>query len=199
MFQLLLLTGARRTEVAEMTRDEVNFKNRIWTIPGERTKTKEVHQVYLCDAAIAILKALPRVLGSRYFFSTTGKPSSGFSKAKKRLDKLALLPAGTDISGVLNGTVLRHIDDRQHSLEQNSARFLRQRIEGGFDERLQQLTSIRPPQAPAALHELLFRLIAAALQNRCKSRQSHSQRLTKLGVYSINPEHDLLLDDATYC
>jgi integrase len=91
MFQLLLLTGARRTEVAEMTRDEVNFKNRIWTIPGERTKTKEVHQVYLCDAAIAILKALPRVLGSRYFFSTTGKPSSGFSKAKKRLDKLALL------------------------------------------------------------------------------------------------------------
>jgi hypothetical protein len=23
--------------------------------------------------------------------------------------------------------------------------------------------------------------------------------LIKLGVYSINPEHDLLLDDATYC
>jgi integrase len=93
MFQLLLLTGCRRTEVAEMTRDEVNFKNRIWTIPGERTKTKEEHQVYLCDAAIAILKALPRVLGSRYFFSTTGKsPSSGFSKAKKRLYKLAPLP-----------------------------------------------------------------------------------------------------------
>jgi integrase len=93
MFQLLLLTGARRTEVAEMTRDEVNFKNRTWTIPGKRTKTKEEHQVYLCDTAIAILKALPRVLGSRYFFSTTGKsPSSGFSKAKKQLNKLALLP-----------------------------------------------------------------------------------------------------------
>jgi integrase len=93
MFQLLLLTGCRRTEVAEMTRDEVNFKNRIWTIPCERTKTKEEHQVYLCDAAIAVLKALPRVLGSRYFFSTTGKsPSTGFSKAKKRLDKLAVLP-----------------------------------------------------------------------------------------------------------
>jgi integrase len=63
MFQLLLLTGARRTEVAEMTRDEVNFKNRTWTIPSERTKTKEEHQVYLCDTAIAILTALPRVLG----------------------------------------------------------------------------------------------------------------------------------------
>jgi integrase len=93
MFQLLLLTGCRRTEVAEIARDEVNFRTRIWTIPGERTKTKEEHQVYLCDAAIAILKSLPRVLGSRYFFSTTGKsPSSGFSKAKKRLDKLAVLP-----------------------------------------------------------------------------------------------------------
>ena len=93
MFQMLLLTGCRRTEVAEMTRDEVNFKSRIWTIPKERTKTAEEHQVYLCDTAIAILKALPRVLGSKFFFSTTGKsPSSGFSKAKKRLDKLVPLP-----------------------------------------------------------------------------------------------------------
>jgi integrase len=93
MFQLLLLTGCRRTEVAEMTRDEVNFKTRIWGIPGERTKTGEEHQVYLCDTAIAILKSLPKVAKVRYFFSTTGKsPSSGFSKAKKRLDKLAVLP-----------------------------------------------------------------------------------------------------------
>jgi integrase len=93
MFQLLLLTGSRRTEVARMERNEVNFRTRIWTIPGKRTKTKEEHQVYLCDTAIALLKALPRVLGSKYFFSTTGKsPTSGFSKAKKRLDKLAALP-----------------------------------------------------------------------------------------------------------
>jgi integrase len=93
MFQLLLLTGCRRTEVAQIEREEVNFKQRIWTIPGERTKTGEEHRVYLCEAAIAILKALPRALGSKYFFSTTGKsPSSGFSKAKKRLDKVARLP-----------------------------------------------------------------------------------------------------------
>ena len=37
-----------------------------------------------------------------------------------------------------------------------------------------------------------------ALQNRCKHLQTHAQRLIKLGVYRINPEHDLLLDDATY-
>ena len=93
MFQLLLLTGSRRTEVARMDRNEVNFRTRIWTIPGKRTKTKEEHQIYLCETAIAILKTLPRVPGSKYFFSTTGKsPASGFSKAKKRLDKLAVLP-----------------------------------------------------------------------------------------------------------
>jgi integrase len=93
MFQLLLLTGSRRTEVARMERNEVNFRTRIWTIAGKRTKTKEEHQVYLCETAISILKTLPRVPGSKYFFSTTGKsPTSGFSKAKKRLDKLALLP-----------------------------------------------------------------------------------------------------------
>jgi integrase len=93
MFQLLLLTGCRRTEVAQIAREEVNYKHRIWTIPGERTKTGEEHKVYLCEAAVTILKGLPRVLGSKYFFSTTGnKPSSGFSKAKKRLDKVARLP-----------------------------------------------------------------------------------------------------------
>src|SRR5476651_1039975 len=110
-----------------------------------------------------------------------------FRKSKCPAARSAL-PPGTDISGVLNGTVLRHIDDCQHSLEQNAARFLRQRIEAGFDERLQQLTSIRPPQAPAALHELLLRLIAAALLNRCKPPQSRSQRLIGLGVYSIGTE-----------
>ena len=105
---------------------------------------------------------------------------------------------GTDISG-LNDTVLRHIDDCQHSLEQNSARFLRQRIEGGFDKG-------SSSSLPFALHkhqQHSMNFFSASSPPRFKIGaspfESHSQRLIKLGVYSINPEHDLLLDDATYC
>ena len=89
MFQLLLLTGSRRDEVASMEWREVDLEKRLWTIPGERTKNGKEHRVYLSDAALAILKSMPRIDGSKFVFSTSGDaPSSGFSKAKARLDKL---------------------------------------------------------------------------------------------------------------
>ena len=57
-------------------------------IPGERTKNSNEHQIYLSDAALAILKLLPRIANSKYIFSTTGhSPISGFSKGKRRLDE----------------------------------------------------------------------------------------------------------------
>ena len=39
--KLLLLTGARRGEVGEMTEREINLDKRVWTIPAERTKNGE--------------------------------------------------------------------------------------------------------------------------------------------------------------
>jgi integrase len=90
MFQLLLLTGARRNEVAEMTLAEVNLKDRIWTIPAARTKNGVEHRIYLSDAAKTLIEKLPRIAGCKFLFSTTGdSASSGFSKAKATLDKLA--------------------------------------------------------------------------------------------------------------
>jgi integrase len=89
MFQMLLLTGARRSEVANMTHAELNLKSRLWTIPGARTKNGKPHEIYLSDAALAILKSLPRFAGSRFAFSTTGgSASSGFHKAKTRLNRM---------------------------------------------------------------------------------------------------------------
>jgi integrase len=90
MFKMLLLTGARRTEVAGMNYSELNLKSRLWTIPSERSKTRKPHPVYLSDAALLILKSLPRIAGSKFVFSTSGKSaSSGYSKAKTKLDKLS--------------------------------------------------------------------------------------------------------------
>ncbi|MCW5693640.1 MAG: tyrosine-type recombinase/integrase [Pseudolabrys sp.] len=90
MFQLLLLTGARRDEIASLEWSEVDLDARYITIPRERTKTDSEHAIYLTDAALEILKPLPRLKDCKFVFSTTGdSPSSGFSKAKALLDKIA--------------------------------------------------------------------------------------------------------------
>ena len=85
--QLLLLTAQRRDEVADMEWSEIDFKNSTWTIPGPRAKNTLAHDVHLSAAALAILRSLPRI-GDGLIFTTTGKtPVSGFSRAKRRLDK----------------------------------------------------------------------------------------------------------------
>lgn len=87
MDQLLLLTAQRRDEVAGMEWDEIDFEKATWSMPRGKAKNRRAHAVHLSAPALAILRSLPRV-GNRYVFTTTGKtPVSGFSRAKRRLDK----------------------------------------------------------------------------------------------------------------
>jgi integrase len=87
--KLLLLTGARRDEVASATWSEIDLTAKTWTIAKERSKNGVAHEIPLSDAAVTILAELPRV-GERkdaLVFSTTGKTAvSGFSKAKEQID-----------------------------------------------------------------------------------------------------------------
>jgi integrase len=94
--KLLLLTGARRDEVAGMTWAELNLDARTWTLPSSRTKNKREHVVPLSDTAVNILKALPRNEGKAgLVFTTTGRtPVSGFSKAKVEIDAAIVKLAG---------------------------------------------------------------------------------------------------------
>jgi integrase len=86
--KLLLLTGARRAEVGEMTRNEV--KGDVWTIPRSRSKNNEPHTVPLSAAALEVLGAVRKVKSDKgYIFTTTGDtPVSGWSRAKRELDEL---------------------------------------------------------------------------------------------------------------
>jgi integrase len=88
MYQLLLLTIQRKSEVSDARWSEFDLQKKLWTIPAERMKADAPHVVPLADDAIAALSALPRFRKGDYLFSTTfgRKPVSGFSKAKKRLD-----------------------------------------------------------------------------------------------------------------
>jgi integrase len=90
---LLLLTGARRAEVAGMKWSELDLSAKpSWTLPGERTKNGEPHDIPLSGAAAEIINALPRVEGKAgLVFSTTGKTSvSGYSRAKAAIDRTIL-------------------------------------------------------------------------------------------------------------
>jgi integrase len=91
--RLLILTLARRNEVSGIRDREVHFGNRrTWILPAPRTKNHNEHEIFMTDAMIETLKAVPRVRNKEgYFFTTNGKtPFAGFSKAKKRLDALML-------------------------------------------------------------------------------------------------------------
>jgi integrase len=90
LYQLLLLTGARKSEVSDARWSEFDLAKKIWTVPPERFKSNATHLVPLSDAAVAIIEALPRFTKGDHLFSTTygEKPISGFSKGKDRLDRL---------------------------------------------------------------------------------------------------------------
>lgn len=90
LYQLLMLTGGRKNEVAGARWREFDLQNKIWTVPPERFKSNASHLVPLSDAAIAIIEALPRFTKGDHVFTTTygEKPVAGFSKAKARMDQL---------------------------------------------------------------------------------------------------------------
>jgi integrase len=87
--RLLILTGQRREEVAQMEWSEIDLDAALWTLPAARAKNNEEHEVPLSAAAVDIIKALPpRKKGVKLVFTTTGDtPVSGFSRFKDRLDE----------------------------------------------------------------------------------------------------------------
>jgi integrase len=88
LVRLLILTGQRRDEVANMRWTEVDLSAKTWTLPRERSKNDAEHTIPLSEAAVGVLKGLPRIAGKGYVFTSTGEGAvSGFSRAKERLDK----------------------------------------------------------------------------------------------------------------
>ncbi|KTD00852.1 tyrosine-type recombinase/integrase [Fluoribacter gormanii] len=70
--KLLILTGARRGEVAKMSWKELDLQNGIWSLPKERTKNSRAHIIYLSDLAISIIRNLQPITGqSPYVFDTS--------------------------------------------------------------------------------------------------------------------------------
>src|SRR5262249_48663546 len=92
LYQLLVLRGARKSEVAGARWSEFNLTKKTWTVPPERFKSNASHLVPLSDAALAIIETLPRFTkGDHLFTSTYGeKPITGFSRGKRCIDEQML-------------------------------------------------------------------------------------------------------------
>jgi integrase len=87
--RVLLHTGARRNEVAQMRWSELD--GNVWTLPAARSKSGRANSLPLPPAVMAVIDAQARPAdgGDGYVFSTTdgARPSSDFSKRKRLLDE----------------------------------------------------------------------------------------------------------------
>lgn len=87
--QVLILSGQRRNEVSGMTWLEIDFENRVWTLPAARAKNSVEHTIPLSDQAVAILKSVLRIANSEFVFTISGaRPIQGHHIIKRRLDAL---------------------------------------------------------------------------------------------------------------
>ncbi len=73
-----VLTAARTNEVLGMKHDEIDVAAKTWNVPASRMKGGRPHRVPLSDAALAIIKAAPKIEGNDYVFAGAkkGKPAS---------------------------------------------------------------------------------------------------------------------------
>jgi integrase len=83
--RLLLLTGCRRSEVADLTWADIDFQAATATIPAARYKTGVDHTVALSEPVLAILAGIKEAGGN----GERLWPKWGFARVKDQLDDLA--------------------------------------------------------------------------------------------------------------
>ncbi|MBI1891716.1 MAG: tyrosine-type recombinase/integrase [Burkholderiales bacterium] len=77
LLEFLILTASRSGEVRGMQWNEIDFVEKIWTIPANRMKAKRTHRVPLSDRAIEILEKQRKDLKLDSESRNQDKPLSG--------------------------------------------------------------------------------------------------------------------------
>jgi integrase len=109
LVKLLILTGARRNEITELSRDEI--KAEAIELPGERTKNGFPHTMPLTPMMCRVLEEIPRA--GKFVLNGEDRPFGDHSGAKEKITPAirswrfmicaAVLPAG------YSGLAWRHI------------------------------------------------------------------------------------------
>ena len=66
--ELVIYTVSRPGNVLTMRWEDLDFENKLWTIPASNTKTKKDYLVPLSEAALTVLKPLRKVQRSSFVF-----------------------------------------------------------------------------------------------------------------------------------
>jgi integrase len=82
--QFKIHTAARTGEVINSQWSEINFQEKLWTVPASRMKAKAEHRVPLNNEAMNILKILKKTSQSQYIFPGQGKSEKGLSDMAMR-------------------------------------------------------------------------------------------------------------------
>jgi integrase len=68
--KLLILTGARRTEIGGMRWSEIDLDAATWTLPKERVKNGKAHTLPLHSMVLDIIRSVPEQLERDHLFGT---------------------------------------------------------------------------------------------------------------------------------
>jgi integrase len=114
MIRMLILTGCRRSEIADLEWSEIDFARAVIELPSSRTKNGLPHTVPLAPCAVAILAGAPRLSDSRVFVNFRA-----WSWAKIKLDHLVKLPAWVvhDIRRSVSTGLREHLSADVHLIE----------------------------------------------------------------------------------
>src|SRR5262249_13850779 len=85
ILKLLILTGQRATEIADLRWNEVDFDREVVELPPWRVKNNSRHIIPMSPMVCAVLKARPQN-GRDFVFGTGQGGFSGWSHSKARLD-----------------------------------------------------------------------------------------------------------------
>jgi integrase len=81
--EFTMLTAARSGEVRGAVWSEIDMEAKLWTIPAGRMKSGVEHREPLCETSVALLKALTKVKGSDFVFtSPRGRMLSDMTMSK---------------------------------------------------------------------------------------------------------------------
>jgi integrase len=99
--RLLILTGQRRDEIADLHWSEIDFDRGIITLPPHRTKNGREHVIPMSAMVTSILEGQIRREGRDLVFGNGHGGFSGFSKAKHALDDAIASQAGKNAKPML--------------------------------------------------------------------------------------------------
>jgi integrase len=87
IIRLLMLLGARASEVGGLRWSELNLETGTWTLPAERSKNRRAHTIALPPPALAMIEAVPRAERDHLFGARADAGFTSWPWRKQELDR----------------------------------------------------------------------------------------------------------------